>query len=269
MFTKTLAGLGVRELIARAQILGIDGYDLAIRPGHPVDPSNADRTLPTLTRALAEAGLSVPMVTLPTDLTDPDSTEAQVVLRAMAEAGVGLAKIGYFKIDPETESYARRLAEVRDALARWEDLARRHGVKVCYHTHSNRCMGLNAGGLMQMLADRDPHHMGAYLDTAHLVIEGEEFALAVAMAASYLSIVSLKDALLERVGRDGHGAKRRRIVRAGEGMVDWTAVFQTLSRTAFRGPLTMHCEFEVAASELEAATEREAAFFRRFVPPSR
>jgi sugar phosphate isomerase/epimerase len=266
MFTKFLAGLDEDELIERAKRLGIDGYDLAVRPGYLVNPSNAGRELPRVARALQDAGVSVPMVTLPTDFTDPKSADAETVIAAMADAGVGLAKIGYFKIDPTTDSYEGRLRQVRSSLEEWEDLARKHGVKVCYHTHSNRCMGLNAGSLAHMLTDRDPRHMGAYLDTAHLAIEGEEFALAVAMVDRYLSIVSLKDVLLERKDRNGHGMVSRKIVTAGDGVVDWTAVFETLGRARFHGPLTIHCEFEVDPSEFEEATVREATFFRRLVP---
>ena len=49
-------------------------------------------------------------------------------------------------------------------------LAARTKVKACYHTHSGALMGNNAAGLRAMLADLDPHHVGAFLDTGHTAI---------------------------------------------------------------------------------------------------
>jgi len=174
-----------------------------------------------------------------------------------------LIKLGYFSFNPFTQDYWAEVDRIRKAFDGWQKLGRRHNVKICYHTHSSRCMGLNAGMLAHLLRDLDPHHIGAYLDPGHLTIEGEEFAFAVAIMKDYLSIVGLKDVLLRREEVNGHGRKVAAMVRAGEGMVDWTAVFADLARAGFDGPLSVHCEFEAPAAQFLAAVKREVQFFRK------
>ena len=265
MFSKTLQDKTLRQLVDYAQRLGIDGYDLAVREGHAVNPENAATELPKLMKLMRTAGLTVPMVSTATNLTQTDHPAVRPLLKAMADSSVPLLKIGYFTFDPTAHDYRTEVTRVRAAFGRWELLAREYQLKICYHTHSNRNMGLNAGSLAHLLAERDPRSFGAYLDTAHLRIEGEEFDLAVAMLKEHLSIVSLKDVMLTRQQKNDHGSSQRRIVEAGEGMVDWTLVFATLRGARFDGPLSVHCEFEAEAAQFEAAGAREVAFFRRYV----
>ena len=42
------------------------------------------------------------------------------------------------------------LFRVRGIFEKWAALAEKHRVKVCYHTHSNRCMGMNGAMLMHL-----------------------------------------------------------------------------------------------------------------------
>ena len=55
MFSKMLKEKSVEELAELAQELGIDGYDLAVRTGYPVNPDNAATALPEAARRLAAA----------------------------------------------------------------------------------------------------------------------------------------------------------------------------------------------------------------------
>ena len=74
-------------------------------------------------------------------------------------------------------------------------------------------------------------------------------------------MVALKDFLLYRQEKAGHGSVKRDVVEAGTGMVDWSAVFEELVRIGFDGPLSIHCEFHVPEGEFLAAAAREVAFF--------
>ena len=82
------------------------------------------------------------------------------------------------------------------------------------------------------------------------------------MARTHLAAIGLKDAILARGDRDGHGTKEHSFVLAGEGMVDWTAVFSTLASEGFDGPLSVHSEFEVPEEEFLPAVKRDVGFFR-------
>ena len=260
LFSKMLAGRSVEELGDLAVRLGIDGCDLAVRPGHPVDPGNACEALPAAAESLRRRGLDIPLVTADTGLIDPGAAEAEPLLQAMADAGVPRLKLGYFKLDPAAD-YWKAVAACRDMLARWGELAAARGVQVLCHTHSNRCLGLNAGMLAHLLRGLDPARVGAYLDTGHLVGEGEEFPVALAIHREHLAAVALKDFLLRREERRGHGLKARDVVEAGRGMVDFTSVFESLRDRGYRGPASIHCEFQRPGGGFEAAAGREAAFF--------
>ena len=266
MFSKMLKEKSPAELVALAKEWGLDGYDLCVRPGYPVSPDNAATELPRVAASFRAAGLDIPMVTGNFDLLEPEHPTAEPILKAMAKAGIHLLKLGYFHYDPRQDDYMAETERIRAAFARWERLARRHGVRICYHTHSNQCMGLNGAGLAHLLSGFDPALIGAYLDPAHLAVEGEDFATAVGMVRPWLSLVAVKDVLLTRVEKNGHGAVQRDWVVAGAGVVDWTGVFECLQRENYAGPISVHCEFQIPADQFLAAAQREIAFFRRFVP---
>ncbi|MBN2449642.1 MAG: sugar phosphate isomerase/epimerase [Lentisphaeria bacterium] len=266
MFSKMLKEKSPEELIRLAREWGLDGYDLCVRPGYPVSPENAAEELPRVVRLLRAEGLDIPMVTGNFDLLEPEHPTAEPLLHAMDLADVRLLKLGYFKYDPTKQDYQAEVSRVRSAFGRWQEASRRHNVRICYHTHSNRCMGLNAAGLAHLLEGFDPACLGAYLDPAHLVVEGEDIATALGMVRPWLSIVAVKDVLLRRVEKNGHGSVSRDWVVAGEGVVDWTQVFESLGKVGYGGPVSVHCEFRVAPEDFPGAAAREVAFFRRFVP---
>ena len=262
VFSKMLQELGIAELIDFAQELGIEGYDMAVRPGYPVNPDNVAEALPEAVSQFRANGLDIPMVTAHGNLLQPDA-EGAGLLAAMDAADVRRLKLGYFKFVPGQMDYWDEVDKARNALEGWLGLAEQYGVRVCYHTHSQRCLGLNAGTLAHMIRGFDPQRIGAFLDAGHLRAEGEEFDVAVSIVREHLSMVAVKDFLLERVERENHGAVRRRVVEAGQGMCDWTAIFAELKRIGFDGPISIHCEFEVDESQRMDAIRREVVFFKQ------
>jgi sugar phosphate isomerase/epimerase len=252
--------------VTLAQAWGLDGYDLCVRPGYAVSPDNAATELPRVAAQFRAEGLDIPMVTGNFDLLEPEHPTAEPILKAMDLADIRRLKLGYFRYDPAKHDYLSEVGRIRGIFGRWEPLARRYGVRICYHTHSDKCMGLNGASLAHLLSGFDPALLGAYLDPAHLAIEGEDLATAVGMVRPWLSLIAVKDVLLTRVAQNGHGSLKRDWVLAGEGVVDWTAVFECLRREAYAGPVTVHCEFHVPQDQFLSAAQREVAFFRRFVP---
>jgi sugar phosphate isomerase/epimerase len=261
VFSKMLKDLGIEQLIDFAKELGIDGYDMAVRPGYPVNPHNVEEELPKAAQRFRAAGLDIAMVTAHTGVLMPDE-EGERLMAAMDAAGVRRLKLGYFKFVPGEMDYWHEVDKARKALEGWAELAQKYNVRACYHTHSQRCLGLNAGTLAHLIRGFDPQLIGAFLDAGHLRAEGEEFAVAVAIVREHLSMVAVKDFLLQRIDVENHGAVKRRVVEAGQGMCDWTAIFSELKRIGFDGPVSIHCEFEAEESEMMNAIRREAAFFK-------
>lgn len=265
VFSKLFKEKSVTELIELAHKHDFEGYDLAVRPGYPVNPDNAHKELVATVKAMKQEGLSIPMVTGNFDLLMPDHPTAEPILAAMDQADVRLIKLGYFKFDPKTQDYWQRVDEIRKGFEGWQELGRKHNVKICYHTHAGALMGLNCAALMHLISGFDPQCIGAYIDPAHMAIDGEPVPVGVAMTQKYLSIVSLKDVMLSRKEKDGHGSTKVDWVPAGEGLVDWTGVFSELKRVGFDGPASIHCEFQVPEAEFSDTFAREIPFFRQQV----
>jgi sugar phosphate isomerase/epimerase len=263
VFTKLLKNKSLSELASLGQQLVLDGFDLCVRPGYPVNPDNVLETLAPTVKALSEAGLSVPMVSGGLDLVDPNQSSVERILKAMDQAGVRLLKLGYFPFDPLTQEYWPAVSKARWALARWEELGKTYQVKLCYHTHSRGFLGQNCAALMHLIDGFNPSYIGAFIDPVHLVLEGEEFIVGAAMVQQYLGIVSIKDVMLRRVEAGGHSTVEFDVVPCGTGMVDFDSVFSTLRRVDFKGPLTVHCEFENAnESEFSNLIHHEVDFAR-------
>ena len=262
VFSKLLRDKSIDELAELALQHQFDGYDLCVRPGYPVSPDNAAVELPKAVKRLADSGLSVPMVTGNFDLLSPDHPTAKPILAAMDKAGVRLIKLGYYRFDPEAQEYWAEVDRIRTIFEDWERMGREYGVKICYHTHSGRLMGLNCATLAHLIRGFDPRYIGAFVDAGHTAIEGAEFPVGLSIVREYLSIVAVKDVLVEREEVNGHGRRLLSWVPAGQGIVDWTAVFDELKRVGYGGPVSVHCEFHVPEGQFWPNFEREVKFFR-------
>ena len=118
VFSKMLQEKSVAELIDLAQRHGYDGYDLAVRPGHPVNPDNAATALPQAQAQMEQAGLQIGMVTGNFDLLTADHPLAEPLLAAMDSANVRLLKLGYFRFEPQTMDYWEQVGERAPGLCR-------------------------------------------------------------------------------------------------------------------------------------------------------
>jgi sugar phosphate isomerase/epimerase len=236
-FTKTLQSLDVAGLIAFLKDVGLDGADMAVRPGFPVTPDNAATELPKAAKAFKDAGLTIGLVSAPTNLNDAEVAHSKTIFEACAKAEVPAVKIGYFSYQGKFDA---ALAEARRRMAGFAKLAEKTGVKVCYHTHSGNMLGNNAAGLRLLLSDLDPHHVGAFLDTGHTAVNGGPIRYELDLARQWLALLAIKDMLWEKK-KDAWAAQ---VVPAGEGIVRWADVATGLKDVRFGGTVSLHGEYE-------------------------
>lgn len=257
-FTKSLQGQDIAGIITFLQKAGLQGADLTVRPGYPVTPQNADSELPRIVRQFREAGLIVPLVTAPTNLTEPHSPEARRIFEACNQAGVAMVKIGYF---PFRGHWDMDLSQARRALEGFAKLAEQTKVRACYHTHSGNYLGNNAASLRWLLNDLDPHHIGAFLDTGHLAINGGPFRYEVALARPWFCLLAIKDMLWHKDAKRGWIAE---VVPAGQGIVRWDDVAAGLKDARYNGVISLHAEYETRdlAQRLHLA-QQELHFLRQ------
>ena len=262
VFTKHWRGATLEETMAGAQDIGVQGLDLTVRDGYPVNPGNVADAVPKAVDKVKAAGLSVPMVTADGHLVFPDDPAVEPLLAAMDAADVRLLKLGYHRHTPEM-SYREELGKLRAAFGDWESLGDKHGVKICYHTHSGPYYGGNASGLMRFLEGRDPKTVGAYLDVAHLAADGEPFGMALDIVGEYLSVVAFKDVTYSQTVEEGRRATSREFGPCGSGLVDFDEVFGELARVGFDGPVSIHCEYKKDTEEEWVSTAKaEVAFVK-------
>jgi sugar phosphate isomerase/epimerase len=256
-WTKSLQALDVPGLIAFCHEVGVAGVDLAVRPGYPVNPDNARSELPKAARAFRQAGLVIGLATFPVNLADPSSALTKPLLEAAGAAGVPAVKIGYFPYIGDVDA---ALAEARRKLAAWAKLAAQTGVKVCYHTHSGNYLGNNAAGLRLLLQDLDPRHVGAYLDTGHVAVNGGPIRMELDLVRPWLSLLAIKDMRLER----HQGKWQWQVVPVGDGIVRWEEVGAGLQECSFQGTISVHAEYETRSlAERKELAKRELSVLRK------
>jgi sugar phosphate isomerase/epimerase len=256
-FTKLLQPLDVPAQIAFLKDCGLDGADMAVRPGYPVTPDNAAAELPKAAKAFKDAGLVIGLVSAPTTLNDANVTASETIFEACAKADVPAVKIGYFAYQGKFDA---TLAEARRRMAGFAKLAEKTGVKACYHTHSGAMLGNNAAGLRLLLADLDPHHVGAYLDTGHLAVNGGPIRYELDMARQWLALLAIKDMLWEKK----KDAWDYHVVPAGEGIVRWADVAAGLKDVRFGGTISLHAEYEEKdVGKRKELAKAELAFLKK------
>ncbi len=90
---------------------------------------------------------------------------------------------------------------------------------------------------MNLVNGFEPKYIGVFADTGHLSIVGEPIDMALDIVKEYLSVIAFKD-LVRRPGEGGG-----RVVRMGEGFVDWKTTLKTLKAINFDGPVSFHSEY--------------------------
>jgi sugar phosphate isomerase/epimerase len=255
-FTKTLQSLDVPSLAQFCRDVGLDGLDLTVRPGYPVTPDNVATELPRAIKTFKDEGLTVGLVTAPTNMTDPNATMVRGLFEACGKADVPAIKIGYFLYK---DKFDATLAEGRKRMAAFAKLAEKTGVKACYHTHSGAMLGNNAAGLRLLLQDLDPHHVGAFLDTGHTAVNGGPIRMELDLVRPWLSLLAIKDMLWER-GKNGW---EHHVVPAGGGIVRWNEVAAGLKEVGFNGTVSLHGEYETKdLAERKKLAKEELVFLK-------
>lgn len=285
-FTKFWPELTVEQMGERAAGLGYDGFDLAVRDGHPVTPGNIGEVLPRAMRVWETHGLGCPLITAGVDCNDPADPAAIRLFEHAGEAGVANIKIGYFQFQPGSD-FGQAWDSARRAMSGFEALARRTGVRALYHTHSGLVLGSNCAGLRHLLEGLDPALVGAYPDLGHLAINGEQAAMALAMVEPYIGALAAKDARhIPATSGDGGSADARAgfvdgFVMLGEGAAEVEEAIEFLKERRFAGPLSVHTEYTMdqeviatvggvdASDQAKALRERgevqDLAFLRRLI----
>lgn len=275
VFTKHMQGLTHEEMCARAKGIGLDGLDLCVRPGFPVEPDKAAEGLPKAAKVAKDQGIEILNITTPGDFLDPKGKMVEPMYAAAAEIHCPGIKLGYWTY--KDEDYWAREKEIVKALKGFAKLSKKYGVTTLFHTHSMNFYGCNMGGLMPMVRDFDPKHVAVYLDPGHLILCGEPIEMAAAMAKGHLGLVAAKAPLWTKVepggkagwapgsvrkGPDGKPAWCFQMYGVGEGVLDWAGVFSALFRNGYAGNCSLHSEYDFPIDKWVAQTKTDLAYLK-------
>jgi sugar phosphate isomerase/epimerase len=238
MFTKHLEGWDLEQIIAGLRSAGVEGADLCVRPGYPVNPENAKTALPAAAKRFAEEGLCIPLITTPGDFTEARIDHAESLFGACADAGVKLVKLGYWSM--EADGYWATIDRCRTRLESFAKLAEKTGVKPIVHNHSGSTMGLNSCSAMNIVKGFDPNLVGVFSDVGHLSIVGEPYPMAFDIVKEYVCACAFKD-LVRKKNPDGSWAID--VWPLGMGFGNFPQVMKLLKDMAFSGPISFHCEY--------------------------
>jgi sugar phosphate isomerase/epimerase len=241
-FSKHLPELDWTELGRAVKTAGFDGVDLTVRAKGHVLPERAAADLPRAIDAIKAQGLSVPMVT--TELTSAADPTAKPLLQAAAKSGVHYFKTGYWRYT-ESGDVRGQAAAAGAALDGLTALARDCGIVLGFHNHT-AYIGAALWDIAPAMDQLDPKWAGYYFDPRHAVAEGGGGAWKAAthLVAPRMKMMALKDFYWEKTAKGW----MIRDCPMGKGAVDWAWVAKTISEAKFRGPISLHFEYEIPGS---------------------
>lgn len=261
VFSKMFQKLPLERFGELAAEMGFEGVDLTVRPGGYVPPQEVEAELPKAVETLKAKGLSVPMIT--TSITSVEDPYAEAVFKTASECGVKYLKLGYWIY----EGFGKLKAQIEEARRRLEgiqELSRRYGVTAALHIHSGMYLTAEPMVVAQILEGFDPDLVGAYIDPGHMTVEGGLAGWLIGLDAlsDKIRMVAVKDFAWFKEG----GSWKAKVVPLGEGLVPWREVFSILKHIGFRGPVSLHSEYEdLTLTELIEQTRRDLKYVRNIL----
>lgn len=167
--------------------LGLNGVELAVRPGYQVVPENVKTGLPEAVRLLDQHGLRIASIAGNID---------EHTIAACGDSGIGIIRIcapidmgkGYLA---SVDAYRRSFDAVLPALERF-------GVTIGVQNHYGNHVG-SAIGLLHLIEAYDRKQVCAVLDMAHCAVDGEPSAMAVDIVKDRLNgLINFKSAFHRR-----------------------------------------------------------------------
>lgn len=240
--------LPLTELAPRLRAAGYDGVEVNFK-AHRFDPAqppncwgnnaailDADQGVAgaqALRRILLEHDLRVPC--LGSYFRATDRSAFPLVAGVASALGAPLVRATIPDHDPAI-GYAAQLADLRSAFRELEQWGRRQSLCFVIELHDHTCIP-SASAAMRVLEGLDPAHVGAILDVANLIREGNEsLPMAIDLLGPHLRHVHVKDArarILDQPRRLGRHDTEH--VPLGEGQVPWQAILAHLVDHGYRG----------------------------------
>ena len=237
VFTKPWT-IPIPELARKVKQLGLDGVELPVRPGYPVEPQNIAKGLPEAVRIFADHGLKIGSVAGNTD---------EPTIAACGGCGVPIIRI-CVGIDL-SKGYMGTEKAVREQFDALVPALDKHGVAVGVQNHCDVCVG-SAVGIMHLIENYDPKHVCAVLDMAHCALDGEPEEMALDIVWSHLRLVNLKSAYRFRTNGPEEVEARWGIhwTTCHHSGYSWSKMVKLLKQRSYEGDICLPAEYDNVAT---------------------
>jgi sugar phosphate isomerase/epimerase len=233
-FIKFLTALKYGEMADAIAEAGFDGVEVTARQKESyVHPDRAAEELARLKETLDKRNLEITILT--TDIVRADEPNAEAMLRAAKSTGIKRYRLGFFRYDlkkPILPQLAALKPVIHDIAAMNRDI----GIAGMWQNHAGADMvGATVWDMHSLIKDYPVSEIGCVFDIRHAAVEaGEAWPIYYDLVKPHLAALSVKD-----FRWDGRKSAH---VPLGKGQVD-PKFFKTLSKSDFRGPITVHVEY--------------------------
>lgn len=228
------------QLADKVASLGLNGVELAVRPGYQVAPEAIGQDLPKAARVFEERGLKIHSIVAPLN---------EAIVAACGDAGVPMIRT-MAPIDPKN-GFINEYNALRMSFDRLLPALERHNVRLGVQNHYGNFVG-SAIGVKHLVEAYDPNRVCFVLDMAHCGVAGEPLDLALDIAWPHLGgLVNFKSAYQERInGPEEPEAKYRVHWTTGRhGAFSWSRLVSLLKQRNYSGVFCLPAEYTDPAGE--------------------
>ncbi len=233
---------------------GIGGFDLTVRPGGKVEPSEVEAKLPKLVDDAGKYNLALDMMVSGIINTADPLTER--VLKTASSLGITHYRLGYLEFDNRAGIW-ESLQKHKESLKPVVEMNRKYKIHGDYQNHAGTRVGGPVWDLRELLWEFPSEFAGCQYDVRHAMVEGANaWIVGMRLIAPYIKTLAIKDFTWKNV----KGKPSAVTVPLGEGMVNWDLFFRTVKELNISGPVTLHVEYpllETGEEKLTLAQQQE------------
>lgn len=232
-FGKPLQFLSFDELAEFMAELGLNGVEVAVRPGGHVLPERVAEDLPKLVAALKQRGLEITILT--SGINRATQPHAEKVLRTAAKLGIKRYRMLWWQYDLQ-QPIRPQLDALRPGLQELVALNREVGISGLYQNHSGPDMvGAGLWDIYDLIKDFPPQDLGLAYDIRHAQVEGGlSWPTHFSLVQSHVAAICVKDFVWDNA--------KVKNVPLGQGRVN-AKIMQMVKASKFRGPISLHVEY--------------------------
>lgn len=244
-FTKPLDSYDLVFMTETLALAGIDGFDLAVRPGGRVEPERVTDDLPKVIETGKKYNLNTEMMV--TSITDSLDANSERVLKTAAGLGIKHYRLGYYDYDFKKGIW-ESLGEIKKKMERLAKMNEEVSIQGGYQNHSGTRVGAPMWDVWELIRNLPPEFISSQFDIRHAVTEGAaSWILAMRLLSKNIGSLAIKDFTWGVTNRNAKVVS----VPLGEGIVNFNLYFKTLKELNIIAPISLHIEYPLLSKEEE------------------